>query len=154
MSFIYFSEQEKQAANDSDIVSFLQRQGQEVKRCGREYMWDSPSGKVSIYGSEWYSQYERVGGGAVSFVQKFFDASYPNAIKALIEDASGQKINNKTYSYSRKERGKSSCQDHIARAKSGYAPPLRISFARKMPRPRSGSRVHSQRNPLRRRGQS
>ena len=99
MSFIYFSEQEKQAANESDIVSFLQRQGQEVKRCGREYMWDSPSGKVSINGSEWYSQYERVGGGAVSFVQKFFNASYPNAIKALIGDASGQEINNKTYSY-------------------------------------------------------
>lgn len=106
MSFIYFSEQEKQAANEADIVSFLQRQGQEVKRCGREYMWDSPSGKVSINGSEWYSQYERVGGGAVSFVQKFFDASYPNAIKALIGDASGQEINNKTYSYSRKEREK------------------------------------------------
>ena len=68
MSFIYFSEQEKQAANESDIVSFLQRQGQEVKRCGREYMWDSPSGKVSINGSEWYSQYERVGGGAVGLV--------------------------------------------------------------------------------------
>lgn len=106
MSFIYFSEQEKQAANESDIVSFLQRQGQEVKRCGREYMWDSPSGKVSINGSEWYSQYERVGGGAVSFVQKFFDASYPNAIKALIGYASGQEINNKTYSFSRKEKEK------------------------------------------------
>ena len=106
MSFIYFSEQEKQAANESDIVSFLQRQGQEVKRCGREYMWDSPSGKVSINGSEWYSQYERVGGGAVSFVQKFFNASYPNAIKALIGDASGQEIDNKAYSYSRKEREK------------------------------------------------
>lgn len=106
MSFIYFSEQEKQAANEADIVSFLQRQGQEVKRCGREYMWDSPSGKVSINGSEWYSQYERVGGGAVSFVQKYFDASYPNAIKALIGDASGQEINNKTYSYSRKEHEK------------------------------------------------
>ena len=29
------------------------------------------AGKVTIKGCEWFSQYERVGGGAVSFVQKF-----------------------------------------------------------------------------------
>lgn len=90
MPYILFSEQEKQSANASDIRSFLASLGQEVKRSGREYTWESPSGKVSINGSEWYSQYERVGGGAVSFVQKFFGASYPDAVRSLLGSCAGQ----------------------------------------------------------------
>lgn len=90
MPYILFSEQEKQSANASDIRSFLASLGQEVKRSGREYTWESPSGKVSINGSEWYSQYERVGGGAVSFVQKFFGASYPDAVRSLLGSHAGQ----------------------------------------------------------------
>ena len=90
MPYILFSEQEKQSANASDIRSFLASLGQEVKRSGREYTWESPSGKVSINGSEWYSQYERVGGGAVSFVQKFFGASYPDAVRYLLGSHAGQ----------------------------------------------------------------
>ena len=90
MPYILFSEQEKQSANASDIRSFLASLGQEVKRSGREYTWESPSGKVSISGSEWYSQYERVGGGAVSFVQKFFGASYPDAVRSLLGSCAGQ----------------------------------------------------------------
>lgn len=90
MPYILFSEQEKQSANASDIRSFLASRGQEVKRSGREYTWESPSGKVSINGSEWYSQYERVGGGAVSFVQKFFGASYPDAVRSLLGSHAGQ----------------------------------------------------------------
>ena len=90
MPFILFTEQEKQSANASDIRSFLASHGQEVKRSGREYTWESPSGKVSINGSEWYSQYERVGGGAISFVQKFFGASYPDAVRSLLGSHAGQ----------------------------------------------------------------
>ena len=90
MPFILFTEQEKQSANASDIRSFLASHGQEVKRSGREYTWESPSGKVSINGSEWYSQYERVGGGAISFVQKFFGTSYPDAVRSLLGSHAGQ----------------------------------------------------------------
>ena len=105
MPYILFSEQEKQSANASDIRSFLASLGQEVKRSGREYTWESPSGKVSINGSEWYSQYERVGGGAVSFVQKFFGASYPDAVRSLLGSCAGQ-ISNKQNSAFRQSRFK------------------------------------------------
>ena len=105
MPYILFSEQEKQSANASDIRSFLASLGQEVKRSGREYTWESPSGKVSINGSEWYSQYERVGGGAVSFVQKFFGASYPDAVRSLLGSHAGQ-ISNKQNSAFRQIRSK------------------------------------------------
>ena len=105
MPYILFAEQEKQSANASDIRSFLASLGQEVKRSGREYTWESPSGKVSINGSEWYSQYERVGGGAVSFVQKFFGASYPDAVRSLLGSCAGQ-ISNKQNSAFRQSRFK------------------------------------------------
>ena len=84
MPYIHFTEQEKESANSASIVDYLNANGESVKRVGREYVWDSPAGKVSINGSEWYSHYEQVGGGAVNFVQKFFALSYPEAIHSLL----------------------------------------------------------------------
>ena len=72
MPFIKFTEEEKERANATSIADYLTAQGESVKRAGREYMWDAPSGKVSINGGEWYSQYEQVGGGAVNFVRKVY----------------------------------------------------------------------------------
>ena len=84
MPYIPFSERDKQTANNADIVSYLQTHGETVKKSGREHTWDSPSGKVSINGSQWYSQYEQTGGGPVGFVQKFFSKSYPEAVRDLL----------------------------------------------------------------------
>ena len=84
MPYIPFSEQDKQTANGADLVAYLQTHGETVKKAGREYIWDSPSGKVSISGSQWYSQYEQTGGGAVGFVQKFYGKSYPEAVRDLL----------------------------------------------------------------------
>ena len=92
MPYIHFSDAEKEAANSTEIVSFLKRKGMDVKRVGNEYAWNSPTGKVSIKGSQWYSQYELVGGGAVSFVQKFFGCSYPEAVRELLGDGVGTEI--------------------------------------------------------------
>lgn len=84
MSYIHLSEQDKQAANNADIVSYLLSHGETVRKTGREHTWDSPSGKVSINGSQWYSQYEQTGGGPVGFVQKFFGKSFPDAVRDLL----------------------------------------------------------------------
>ena len=75
MPYINFTEQEKVSANASSIVDYLTAHGESVERVGREYVCEAPAGKVSINGSEWFSQYELVGGGAVNFVQKFFELS-------------------------------------------------------------------------------
>ena len=122
MPYILFSEQEKQSANASDIRSFLASLGQEVKRSGREYTWESPSGKVSINGSEWYSQYERVGGGAVSFVQKFFGASYPDAVRSLLGSHAGQIPNeqNSAFRQIRKKRRRNLYCPKEVRICAGY----------------------------------
>ena len=84
MGYIHFSEDEKNRANSVNIVSYLQSKGETVKRCGNEHSWESPSGKVSLRGSDWYSQYEQVGGGPVSFVQKFYGLNYPEAVTELL----------------------------------------------------------------------
>ena len=92
MPYIHFSEQEKQAANEANIVSYLRTVGEAVEKHGNEYWWEAPTGKVTIKGCEWFSQYERVGGGAVSFVQKFFGMSYPEAVQALLGRGAGVTI--------------------------------------------------------------
>ena len=84
MPYIHFSEQDKQTANSADIVSYLQAHGETVRKAGREHIWDSPSGKVSINGDQWYSQYEQTGGGPIGFVQKFYGKSYPEAVRELL----------------------------------------------------------------------
>lgn len=84
MAYIYFSEQEKEAANATDIATYLTTHGEAVKRVGREKVWHSPSGKVSLNGSVWYSQYEQTGGGAINFVRKYFGKSFPEAVRDLL----------------------------------------------------------------------
>ena len=92
MPYINFTEQEKASANASSIVDYLTSHGESVKRVGREYVWDSPSGKVTINGSEWFSQYELIGGGTVNFVQKFFGLSYPEAVRNLLGNNIGAEV--------------------------------------------------------------
>jgi len=92
MPYIKFTDQEKESANSSSIVDYLRSHGESVERVGREYVWHAPSGKVSINGSEWYSQYELVGGGAVNFVRKFFGLSYPDAIRSLLGNNVGETV--------------------------------------------------------------
>ena len=92
MPYINFTEQEKASANASSIVDYLTAHGESVERVGREYVWEAPSGKVSINGSEWFSQYELVGGGAVNFVQKFFGLSYPDAVRSLLGNNAGEEV--------------------------------------------------------------
>lgn len=92
MPYIHFTEQEKQQANQVDIAAYLAAHGETVRKCGSEQSWESHGGKVSIRGSSWYSQYERVGGGAVSFLQKFYGLSYPEAVRTLLGQSAGNEI--------------------------------------------------------------
>jgi len=92
MPYIKFTDQEKETANASSIVDYLRSHGESVERVGREHVWQAPSGKVSINGNEWFSQYELVGGGAVNFVQKFFGLSYPDAVRSLLGNNAGEEV--------------------------------------------------------------
>lgn len=80
----HFTAEERQRARQTDLVSFLQSRGKIVKRSGSEWAWMNASQKVTIRGNLWFHQYERVGGDAVSFVQKFFGLDYPQGVALLL----------------------------------------------------------------------
>ena len=88
--FVYFTPQEKEAARNADNVEMLERQGERLKRSGSEYEWGEGSERVTIRGNLWYHQYEQKGGNAVSFVQKFMDKTYVEAMKFILGDGAGE----------------------------------------------------------------
>ena len=87
--YIHFTEEQKQAARETDLAAFLQRRGEELKRSGSEYEWKDGSAKVTIRGNLWFHQYERVGGDAIDFVQRFYSLDYPQAVALLLDGRFG-----------------------------------------------------------------
>lgn len=57
--YIYFTAEQKEAARQTDLVAFLQSQGERLKRSGKEYVWRDGSEKVTVRGNLWFHQYER-----------------------------------------------------------------------------------------------
>ena len=83
-SYIHFTEEQKEQARQTDLCDLLQRQGEKLKRSGREYEWRDGSQKVTIRGNLWFHQYELVGGDAIDFVRKYMNKSYPEAMEYLL----------------------------------------------------------------------
>lgn len=82
--YIHFTDEQKQAARETDLVTFLQRRGEVLKRSGSEYEWADGTQKVTVRGNVWFHQYERVGGDAIAFVQRFYEPDYPRAVELLL----------------------------------------------------------------------
>lgn len=87
--YIHFTEAQKQAARETDLVAFLQCRGEELKRSGSEYEWRDGAQKVTIRGNVWFHQYERVGGDAIDFVRRFYALDYPRAVELLLDGHAG-----------------------------------------------------------------
>ncbi len=92
MSFVFFTDKQKEQARQTDIVSLLESQGETVKRSGKEFVWKDGSQKVTIRGNLWYHQYDRVGGDAIDFVRRFYNKSYPEAVEYLLGNSEGTLI--------------------------------------------------------------
>ena len=89
MLFIPFTEEQKQQANNTDLVSFLQARGEKLKRAGREYklIYADETGQhdsITISGSTWFDHKAQEGGGAVKFMQRFYGMSFPEAVQTLL----------------------------------------------------------------------
>ncbi len=70
--FIYFTPEEKARAQNTDLVSLLRAQGERPVRSGREFRTpNDPS--ITVRGNKWFDHSARVGGYAVSFVQRYQD---------------------------------------------------------------------------------
>lgn len=68
-TYIPFTEDQKERARTTDLVSLLRSQGETLKRTGKEYEWRDGSEKVTIRGNLWFHQYDREGGDAIDFVR-------------------------------------------------------------------------------------
>ena len=89
MQYIPFTEEQKQQANNTDLVAFLQARGETLKRIGREYklIYADEFGthdSITLHGSTWYDHKHQVGGGAVKFMQHHYHMTFPEAVQALL----------------------------------------------------------------------
>lgn len=87
--YIHFTDEQKEQARQTDLVSLLETQGETVKRSGREYQWKDGSAKVTLRGNLWYHQYDQQGGDAIDFVRRFMGKSYPEAVEYLLRGCGG-----------------------------------------------------------------
>ena len=81
--FIPFTEEQKQQAAGTDLEAFLQSRGEKLIPSGREKRLASDH-SVTIRGSEWYDHAEERGGNAISFLQRYYNMSFPEAMQALL----------------------------------------------------------------------
>lgn len=84
--YIHFTEEQKQCAAAVDLEEFLRCRGEKLITSGREKRLVSDH-SITVRGNEWYDHAEERGGHAVSFVQKFYGLSYPDAVTMLLGDA-------------------------------------------------------------------
>lgn len=84
--YIKFTEDQLAAANRVSIVELMRRSGYRLKREGSEYAWESPTGKVTIRGNEWFHQYERSGGKTIGFLMRFQEMEFTEAVKFLLSE--------------------------------------------------------------------
>ena len=88
MPYISFTEEQKLRASEVDLVEFLRHQGEKLIRSGPEYRLAS-NHSVTVRGNGWYDHAVKEGGGPISFVQQFYDLSYPEAVTRLLGEEQG-----------------------------------------------------------------
>ncbi len=89
MPYIPFTEEQKVTANSVDLAEFLRMRGERLERAGREYklIYSDISGKhdsITMSGSRWFDHKNQVGGGAIKFMQYYYDMDFPTAVQELL----------------------------------------------------------------------
>ena len=93
MPYIPFTDEQKQLANSVNLEEFLRMRGEKLERVGREHklIYYDSSGRhdsITIHGSTWFDHKNQVGGGAIKFMQEFYDMDFQTAVQELL----GQRV--------------------------------------------------------------
>lgn len=88
-TYIHFTKEEKQRANEVDLVEFLQKQGEKLLPSGREKRLASDH-SITVRGNEWYDHSSDQGGLAIDFVQSFYGLPFPDAVTMLLGEGNGE----------------------------------------------------------------
>lgn len=141
MPYIKFTDEEIERAGQVDLVDLLRSQGETLKKEGKWYRWNEGSDKVSICGNTWFHQYERKGGNAISFVRRFMNKEFSEAVQYLLGNGAGELIQPRQYQPPPKEEKKdfqlpprdkymSDVNDYLMGARGIY-PPILQAFVDK-----------------------
>ena len=89
MPYIPFTDEQKVMANSVDLAEFLRMRGEKLERVGREHklIYCDGSGKhdsITLRGSTWFDHKNQVGGGAIKFMQEFYDMDFQTAVQELL----------------------------------------------------------------------
>lgn len=89
MPYINFSDDDLYRANTADLVSYLERRGERMKRVGSTYKYIYTDGSgthdsVTISGGKWYDHKNQRGGYAVKFLQEFLGFSFQDSVIELL----------------------------------------------------------------------
>ena len=77
-------------ANQTDLASFLQAQGETLTRSGREYRWKEHD-SLTLRENKWFRHSRSRGGYPIDFVMEFYGKSFPEAVQMLTgESGEGQ----------------------------------------------------------------
>ena len=79
---MYYTQEQIDCANQADLVSFLQGQGEQLTRAGQEYRWKRHD-SLTIRGNKWYRHSQSKGGGPVDCIMEFFGKSFTEAVELL-----------------------------------------------------------------------
>lgn len=84
--YVAFSKEQIQIANNIDLADFLRKQGETLEKSGKELRWMRNS-SVTIKGNRWYQHKYQEGGFPISFLQKFYHYSFPEAVQLLLNES-------------------------------------------------------------------
>ena len=87
--YIPFTEEQKLRAGAVDLEEFLRTRGERLIKSGRDKRLESDH-SVTVRGSSWYDHAAERGGGPVSFLQRFYRMSYPEAMQTLLGGDGGR----------------------------------------------------------------
>ena len=84
-----YTEEQIARANETDLVSFLRARGEKLKKSGKEYRWMKHDSLTVNY-NEWYRFSGSKGGHPIDFLMEFYNMSFPEAVKTLINELPGE----------------------------------------------------------------
>lgn len=87
-TYIHFTNEQKQRANNVDLTVFLKMQGEILLPSGREKRLQS-NHSITVRGNEWFDHATKEGGLAIDFVQNFYGKSFPDAVTMLLNGEQG-----------------------------------------------------------------
>ncbi len=87
---MYYSQEQIDRANQTNMEDFLRSQGETLIRSGKEYRWKAHD-SLTVCGNKWFRHSQSKGGYPVDFVMEFYGKSFPEAVQMLTGEADAGK---------------------------------------------------------------